>query len=66
MSRELDLSVSYLTEKNNKKQPSLKKLERYANVQGLKKSSILLLTEQLHKAEKTNTKRELIRSLMVR
>ncbi|ERM16650.1 hypothetical protein [Brevibacillus laterosporus] len=42
-----------------------------ANVQGLKKSSILLLTEKLHKAEmtnteKTNTERELIRSLMVR
>ncbi|MED1786646.1 helix-turn-helix transcriptional regulator [Brevibacillus laterosporus] len=67
MSKELGISVSYLSEiENNKKQPSLELLECYANVLGLKKSSILLFAEQLHEAEKTNKGRELTRSLMVR
>ncbi|MDN9012817.1 helix-turn-helix domain-containing protein [Brevibacillus laterosporus] len=66
MSKELGISTSYLSEiENNKKQPSLELLECYASVLGLKKSSILLLAEQLHEAEQNNKGHEFIRSLMV-
>ncbi|MBG9786927.1 helix-turn-helix transcriptional regulator [Brevibacillus laterosporus] len=66
MSKELGISTSYLSEiENNKRQPALELLECYASVLGLKKSSILLLAEQLHGAEQNNKGREFIRSLMV-
>ncbi|GIO03406.1 hypothetical protein J5TS2_40740 [Brevibacillus halotolerans] len=66
MSKELGISTSYLSEiENNKKQPSLELLECYASVFGIKKSSILLLAEQLHEAENINKGHEFIRSLMV-
>ncbi|AGR47416.1 DNA binding protein [Brevibacillus phage Emery] len=67
MSKELGISTSYLSEiENNKKQPSLELLECYASVLGLKKSSILLLAEQLHEAKQNNKGHVFIRSLMVR
>ncbi|QOS98942.1 helix-turn-helix transcriptional regulator [Brevibacterium sp. JNUCC-42] len=67
MSKELGISTSYLSEiENNKKHSSLEHLECYASFLGLKKSSILLLAEQLHEAEKVNKGHEFIRSLMVR
>lgn len=65
MSKELGISTSHLSEiENNKKHPSLELLECYASVFGIKKSSILLLAEQLHGAEQ-NKGHEFIRSLMV-
>lgn len=47
MSSMLDISRSYLSEiENNTKQPTMRILERYADVTGIKLSSIILLSEQ--------------------
>ena len=47
MSSMLGISRSYLSEiENNTKQPTMRILERYADVTGIKLSSIMLLAEQ--------------------
>lgn len=48
LSQMLGISQSYVSElENNKKQPSLDILERYANIFGMKKSTLLLFAESL-------------------
>lgn len=52
MSNLLDISPSYLSEiENGKKQPSLDLLQRYANVFGVKVSSLILLSEKIENVE---------------
>ena len=47
MSSMLGISRSYLSEiENNTKQPTMRILKRYADVTGIKLSSIMLLAEQ--------------------
>lgn len=47
MSEQLGISRSYLSEiENNSKQPSIRLLERYSEVTGIRLSSIMLLSEQ--------------------
>ncbi|MFE1629102.1 helix-turn-helix domain-containing protein [Brevibacillus reuszeri] len=67
MREELGISTSYLSEiENQKKMPSLELLESYSKVLGIKKSSIVLLSEKLEDAEGKNSSREFIRGIMVR
>ena len=45
MSSELGISASYLSEiENNKKQPSLDLLQKYADIYGIRLSSLILLS----------------------
>lgn len=63
MSKKLNISTSYLSEiENNKKQPSLELLQKYANIFGLKLSSLILLYENL---DETNDK-ENVQKIMKR
>jgi len=48
LAKKLDISQSYVSEiENNKKQPTMEILDRYANVFGMKKSTLLLFAESL-------------------
>lgn len=48
LAKEIDVSVSYLSEiENNKKQPSLELIEKYANYFGLRSSDILFFSENI-------------------
>ena len=48
MSSELGISASYLSEiENNKKQPSLDLLQEYADIYGIRLSSLILLSENI-------------------
>ena len=54
MSSELGISASYLSEiENNKKQPSLELLQKYADIYGIRLSSLILLSENMDEAEKS-------------
>ena len=54
MSSELGISASYLSEiENNKKQPSLDLLQKYADIYGIRLSSLILLSENMDEAEKS-------------
>lgn len=60
LAKMLGLSQSYVSElENNKKQPTLEVLERYAEVFGMKKSTLLLFAESLEdeKLEKNKKQR---------
>ena len=51
MSSELGISASYLSEiENNKKQPSLELLQKYADIYGIRLSSLILLSENMDEA----------------
>ena len=51
MSSELGISASYLSEiENNKKQPSLDLLQKYADIYGIRLSSLILLSENMDEA----------------
>lgn len=65
MSKELNISTSYLSEiENNKKQPSLKLLQKYADIFGLKLSSLILLYEKLDESnDKENLQRTMKRAM---
>ena len=53
MSSELGISASYLSEiENNKKQPSLELLQKYADIYGIRLSSLILLSENMEKSGK--------------
>lgn len=67
MSETLGISPSYLSEiENNKKQPSLELLEKYAHIYGMKLSSLILLSENFEKeTENGNKDNALIRNLML-
>lgn len=48
IAKKLDISQSYVSEiENNKKQPTIEILDRYANLLGIKKSTLLLFAESL-------------------
>ena len=66
MSKELGISTSYLSEiENGKKQPSLEHLKKYAQLFGIKLSSLILLSESYEEAEKSGKGTALIRSMMI-
>lgn len=66
MSPMLGISTSYLSEiENNKKQPSLELLEKYAKIYGIRLSSLILLSESIEDAEKRGKGTAVIRNMMV-
>lgn len=66
MSSKLGISASYLSEiENNKKQPSLELLQKYANVYGIRLSSLILLSENMDEAEKSGKGTAFVRNMMV-
>lgn len=67
MSDTLEISASYLSEiENNKKRPSLNILESYANVFGLKLSTLILLTEKHDKLSDEGKGKLVIRKIMLK
>ena len=65
MSSELGISASYLSEiENNKKQPSLELLQKYANIYGIRLSSLILLSENMDEAEKSGKGTVFVRNMM--
>ena len=65
MSSELGISASYLSEiENNKKQPSLDLLQKYADIYGIRLSSLILLSENMDEAEKSGKGTTFVRNLM--
>ena len=65
MSSELGISASYLSEiENNKKQPSLDLLQKYADIYGIRLSSLILLSENMEEAEKSGKGTAFIRNMM--
>lgn len=66
MSEKLGISASYLSEiENGKKQPSLDHLKKYADLFGIKLSSLILLSESYEEAQKDGRGSALIRSMMI-
>lgn len=66
MSRMLNISPSYLSEiENGKKQPSLEHLRKYAEIFGIKLSSLILLSESYEEAEKDGKGSAMIRAMMI-
>jgi DNA-binding XRE family transcriptional regulator len=66
MSSMLGISASYLSEiENNKKQPSLELLEKYAKIYGIRLSSLILLSENIEEAEKSGKGTAMIRNMMI-
>lgn len=65
MSSELGISASYLSEiENNKKQPSLELLQKYADIYGIRLSSLILLSENMDEAEKSGKGTAIVRNMM--
>lgn len=66
ISEKLGISTSYLSEiENGKKQPSLEHLKKYAELFGIKLSSLILLSESYEEAEKEGKGTTLIRNMMI-
>lgn len=66
MSSLLNISNSYLSEiENNKKAPSLELLKKYADIFGIKASSLMLLAEEAEEAP-NNQSQEFIKKMMAR
>jgi len=66
MSKMLNISPSYLSEiENGKKQPSLEHLRKYAEIFGIKLSSLILLSESYEEAEKDGKGAAMIRTMMI-
>ena len=66
MSSMLGISASYLSEiENNKKQPSLELLEKFAKIYGIRLSSLILLSESIEDAEKKGKGAAVIRNMMI-
>ena len=65
MSSELGISASYLSEiENNKKQPSLDLLQKYADIYGIRLSSLILLSENMDEAAKSGKGTVFVRNMM--
>lgn len=65
MCKMLNISPSYLSEiENGKKQPSLDHLRKYADIFGIKLSSLILLSETYEEAEQEGKGAVMIRSMM--
>ena len=59
MSSMLGISASYLSEiENNKKQPSLELLEKYAEIYGIRLSSLILFQRTLKKLKKAEKEQQ--------
>lgn len=66
MSKMLGISSSYLSEiENNKKKPSYDLLRKYADIYGMKLSSLILLSENYEEAEQLNKGDRFIRNMMI-
>ena len=66
MSAKLGISASYLSEiENNRKQPSLELLEKYAHIYGIRLSSLILLSENFEDAEREGQGPVLVRNMMI-
>lgn len=66
MSSELGISASYLSEiENNKKHPSLELLQKYADIYGIRLSSLILLSENMEDAEKSGKGTVFIKNMMI-
>lgn len=67
LSKQLDISPSYLSEiENNKKKPNLDLLEKYALIYDMKVSTLILLSEDHDEAVKKNRAQDFIKKMMVR
>ena len=67
ISKLLGISASYLSEiENNRKQPSLELLNKYAGLFGIKLSSLILLSESYEEAECQGKGATMIRSMMIK
>ena len=67
MSSALGISAGYLSEiENNKKQPSLELLKKYADIYEIRVSSLILLSESMEDAEKSGKGTVFIRNMMSR
>ena len=67
LSELLGISQSYLSEiENNKKQPSLKLLEKYSEIYDMKLSYLILLSENYEEASKNNKDDKFIRNMMIK
>lgn len=65
-SQMISISPSYLSEiENDKKQPTLDLLEKYAEVLKIKLSSLILISENFEESEKTDRGATFVRNLMV-
>ena len=65
MSSELGISASDLSEiENNKKQPSLELLQKYADIYGIRLSSLILLSENMDEAAKSGKGTVFVRNMM--
>ena len=66
MGAELGISASYLSEiENNKKQPSLELLQKYADIYGIRLSSLILLSENMNEAEASGKGTAFVRNMMM-
>lgn len=66
MCTKLGISASYLSEiENNKKKPSLDILEKYAEIYGIRLSSLILLSENIDEAEQSGKGPAMIRNMMM-
>lgn len=66
MSSLLGISASFLSEiENNKKSPSLELLQKYADIFGIRLSSLILLSENIEDAEKEGKGTQIIRNMML-
>ncbi len=65
MCLKLGISASYLSEiENNKKPPSLELLQKYADIYGIRLSSLILFSENMDEAEKEGKGAVLIKRAM--
>ena len=65
MCLKLGISASYLSEiENNKKPPSLELLQKYADIYGIRLSSLILFSENMDEAENSGKGTAFIRNLM--
>jgi len=66
MSKQLGISASYLSEiENGKKHPSVELLQKYADIYGIKLSSLILLSESIEEAKEKKDGPAFIRQLML-
>ena len=65
-SQRIDISPSYLSEiENDKKQPTLEILEKYAHLFNFKLSSLILLSENFDDVKYKSKNDDLIRNMMI-
>ncbi len=66
MSKSLGISPGYLSEiENNHKKPTYDLLKKYAELYGIKLSTLILLSENFEEAAKKNDGNQLIKNMMI-